>query len=241
MHGPTQPSRAKKSLCRSRNLIRGPRPLLRLALLLLLMIAVAASADQLRPAEPGLTYRVLNVSPSDVLNVRSQAAASAPIIGSLRSDVTGIIVTGVSQSVSDSTWWQIVQPTGNKAIGWVNARFLIPADSGAEPKTDFGLRCTGTEPFWSLEVAEGSARFEAPEGDRPSWKASRWRDAGGHRPGHRFVIELGTESAHAVGWAAISRPQQFCTDGMSDLRYPYELIVMTPTGRVLAGCCARAP
>lgn len=107
--------------------------------------------------------------------MRSQAAASAPIIGSLRSDVTGIIVTGVSQSVSDSTWWQIVQPTGNKAIGWVNARFLAPADSGAEPKTDFGLRCTGTEPFWSLEVAEGYARFEAPEGDRPSWKASRWR------------------------------------------------------------------
>ena len=209
-----------------------------LSLLLTPPSSAESSADQYERPEPGRTYKVVGISANDLLNVR-EAAISASIIGSLRSNATAITVTGVSQRGGHATWWQIVQPVGQKATGWVNARFLAPAD-GAEPTTGFALRCTGTEPFWSLEIKEEHGVFETPEGDRSSWKASGWRLAAGQRPGHRFAIQLGTENAQAVGWMAVWRPQQFCTDGMSDLQFPYEVMVTTPTGRDLAGCCARA-
>ena len=206
---------------------------------LLLLLTPPCSADQYERPEPGRTYKVVGISASDLLNVRSEAAMSAPIIGSLSFDATAITVTGVSQRGSHATWWQIVQPIGQKATGWVNSRFLAPA-VGAEPTTGFALRCTGTEPFWSLEMEEEHAVFETPEGERSSWKASGWRLAAGQRPGHRFAIQLGNENAQAMGWVAVWRPQQFCTDGMSNLEFPYEVMVTTPTGRDLAGCCARA-
>jgi uncharacterized membrane protein len=204
---------------------------------LLLLIMPPSSANQPERPEPGRAYKVVGVSASDLLNVRSQAAISAQIVDNLRFDATAITVTGVSQRGSDATWWQIIQPT----VGWVNSRFLALADdSNAEPMIGFSLWCTGTEPFWSLEIEGEHARFKTPEGDQASWTASGWRLAAGQRPGHRFAIQLGADGTHAVGWAALWRPQQFCTDGMSNLEFPYEVIVTTPTGRDLAGCCARA-
>jgi uncharacterized membrane protein len=206
---------------------------------ILLLLTSPLSADEYQRPDPGRAYKVVGVSASDQLNVRNQPASSAPIIGSVRFDATAITVTGISQTAGHETWWQIAQPVDQK-IGWVNARFLALADDRAEPITDFALRCTGTEPFWSLEIEKGHARFETPEGNGTSWTASGWRLAAGQRPGHRFAIQLGTENAQPMGWAAVWRPQRFCTDGMSDLEFPYGVILSTPTGRDLAGCCARA-
>jgi uncharacterized membrane protein len=210
-----------------------------LILNLLLLIASPAAADQRSAPEPALTYRVVNVAPDDVLRVRSQPEASAPVIDNLPADASDIILTGLKQSVGQATWWQIVVKSADGSAGWVNSRFLAVVDPTAKPETSFGLRCIGTEPFWSLEIANGQASFTTPEGERWLWKAHSWRDAAGHQAGQRFVIQL--ESPNASGWAAVSRPQQFCSDGMSDLEYPYDLIVATPTGRVLGGCCARSP
>ena len=196
---------------------------------LLLLSTPPAIAGQRSVPEPGLTYIVVNVAPDDVLRVRGQPEASAPVIGNVRSDATGIIVTGARRNLGEASWWQIVHKAADGGAGWVNSRFLALADPSAKPETDFGLRCIGTEPFWSLEIANGQARFTTAEGEQSSWRAGSWRDAAGHQPGHRFVIQLDNESADALGWAAVSRPQQFCTDGMSDLEYPYDLTVAIPT------------
>jgi uncharacterized membrane protein len=212
-----------------------------LILNLLLLIASPAVADQRSAPEPALTYRVVNVAPGDVLRVRSQPDASAPVIDNLSANATGIILTGVKQNVGQATWWQIIVKSADGNAGWVNSRFLAVAEPTAIGEIGFGLRCIGTEPFWSLEIANGQASFTTPEGERWLWKAHSWRDAAGHQPGQRFVIQLDSQNPGASGWAAVSRPQQFCSDGMSDLEYPYDLIVATPTSRVLGGCCARSP
>ena len=54
-----------------------------LILNLLLLIASPAAADPRSAPEPALTYRVVNVAPDDVLRVRSQPEASAPVIDNL--------------------------------------------------------------------------------------------------------------------------------------------------------------
>jgi uncharacterized membrane protein len=199
-----------------------------------------AIADQRSAPEPAVAYRVVNVASADVLQVRSQPEPSAPNVGHLAANATGIILTGIKQSVGQASWWQIVVDAEAGRAGWVNSRFLAMNDPTAERETGFGLRCIGTEPFWSLEIANGEASFTTPEGERWLWKAHPWRDAAGHQPGQRFVIQLDTQSSVASGWAAVSRPQQFCSDGMSDLEYPYDLIMATPNRQVLGGCCARS-
>ena len=40
-------------------------------------------------------------------------------------------------------------------------------------------------------------------------------------------------------FAGIWRERDFCSDGMSDIRYPFGTIVILPEGEVLAGCCRR--
>jgi uncharacterized membrane protein len=212
-----------------------------LILNLLLLVTSPAITDQLSAPEPAVTYRVVNVAAADVLRVRSQPEATAPVIGNLPANATGIILTGVRQNVGQASWWQIIVDETAGGAGWVNSRFLAVADPTAKREIGFGLRCIGTEPFWSLEIANGQASFTTPEGERWLWKAHSWQDAAGHEPGQRFVIQLDNQSSDASGWAAVSRQQQFCSDGMSDLEYPYDLIVATPTGRVLGGCCARSP
>jgi uncharacterized membrane protein len=208
---------------------------------LLLLFAAPAIAEQRSAPEPALAYRVVNVASADVLQVRSQPEASAPIVGHLAANATGIIVTGVKQSVGQASWWQIVVEAEAGGAGWVNSRFLAVDDPTAKREMGFGLRCIGTEPFWSLEIAKGEASFTTPEGERWLWTAQPWRNAAGHQPGQRFVIQLDTLGQEASGWAAVSRPQQSCSDGMSNLEYPYDLIIATPTKRVLGGCCARSP
>jgi uncharacterized membrane protein len=203
------------------------------------MLASADARDD-RP-EPGLRYRVVNVAAGDTLNLRGDPSKTAPTIGSLSPSETGIIVTGVSQSVEGATWWQVFHGAAEKSTGWVNAHFLAPVDSPGEPESNFSLRCVGTEPFWSLDLTAGQAIFTGLEGEQLRWRASPWRQVVGFGPGQRFTIGLGsTEDAHE-GWLAVSRAQQFCTDGMSDLEYPYDVIMTIPRGDILGGCCARRP
>jgi uncharacterized membrane protein len=212
-----------------------------LILSLFLSATFPTVADQRSAPDPALAYRVVNVASADVLRVRNQPEASAPIVSHLAANATGIIVTGVKQSVGQASWWQIVIEAEAGGAGWVNSRFLAVADPTAKREMGFGLRCIGTEPFWSLGIAKGEASFTTPEGERWLWTAHGWRDAAGHQPGQRFVIQLDALGRESSGWAAVSRPQQFCSDGMSDLEYPYDLVVATPTSLVLGGCCARSP
>jgi uncharacterized membrane protein len=211
------------------------------SLFLWLDLSTPASAYPRGGPEPSLRYRVVNVATDDTLNVREHPSKSAPAIGSLLPTTTGIIVTGISQSVEGATWWQVLHGAAEGSTGWVNAQFLARDDASGEPESDFNLRCVGTEPFWSLDLTTGQAIFLGPEGLSIKWRASHWRQAAGFGPGHRFAIELGSAEHSHEGWAAVSRAQQFCTDGMSDFEYPYDVIITIPRGDIMGGCCARAP
>jgi uncharacterized membrane protein len=198
----------------------------------------SAAADAL--PDPSARYRVIGVAVGDMLNVRVQPNTGAPVVATLQPEATGIVVTGVRELIGDSIWWELAQASARGATGWVNARFLARDESAAEPDANFALRCGGTEPFWSLEIGNGRALMSTPEGERPSWTASRWQNARGLRSGFRFVVPLERGGAPEKGWAALSRAGQSCSDGMSDREFPYDTILMTPDGEVLAGCCARA-
>jgi uncharacterized membrane protein len=98
-----------------------------------------------------------------------------------------------------------------------------------------GLTCAGTEPFWSLKLAQGSAVYSDLSGAAFALGLQGSRVAEG-RPG--FPVQLGLAGAEANATALV-RPLA-CSDGMSDRSYPWsvDLILNTASGgRYVTGCC----
>ena len=67
-------------------------------------------------------YAVVNVSVSDVLNIRSGAGVSQPIIGYFASDATDVMRTGPTASVDGAVWVEVRRNDG--LVGWVNSFYL---------------------------------------------------------------------------------------------------------------------
>jgi hypothetical protein len=67
------------------------------------------------------SYAVFNVSPKDVLNVRSKPNLAAATVGSIPPDAIGIKVTGAGVKVGRTRW---VPVEYGKITGWVNQNYL---------------------------------------------------------------------------------------------------------------------
>ncbi len=67
-------------------------------------------------------YAVVNVGTNDVLNIRSGAGVSYPIVGYYPPDETDVMQTGASTSADGATWVEIRRNDG--LIGWVNSYYL---------------------------------------------------------------------------------------------------------------------
>jgi uncharacterized membrane protein len=202
---------------------------------LLLALVLAAPAHAQTP-DPSLRYRVVDVAAGDTLNVREQPGAEAAVIGAFAPHADDIVITGSIMEVEGSLWWEVGFVDGYLDKGWVNGRFLEPADQQARDG-EYALQCSGTEPFWSLALDEGEATYSSPEEAEQSMSASQWREASG-RIGS-FAVQL--ERDGQIGYASVWREHAgACSDGMSDIGYPFGTIVILPEGDVFAGCCRRA-
>lgn len=184
--------------------------------------------------DPALRYQVVDVAAGDRLNVREQPGVDADVLGALVPGAQNLVVTGSVMEAGGAEWWEIAFVEGYFSRGWVNGRFLAPMDQ-QEPESGYPLACGGTEPFWSLDLLEGEARFSMPEEKALALRAGPWMMAGGQTG--RFAVEL--ERDGALGHAGIWRESAFCSDGMSDIRHPFGVILIRPDGEVLAGCCRR--
>lgn len=204
-----------------------------IAALSLIFMASPAFATEEQTPEPTQTYRVIDVREGDTLNIRAQPDASSQIVGLLEPDVEDVIVAGTRMELNGSVWWQIV---GEDGLGWVNARYLSPDETPADNDTLFPLRCNGTEPFWTLSIGGEEAVFQTPVEDNLTWTAGPMTSAVGLVG--RYAVRL--ESEDGIGHVAAWRNHRFCSDGMSDVGFPYEAMVIAPDGTVYGGCCLRS-
>lgn len=108
----------------------------------------AARADTL----PAL-HRVVGVSSDDVLNIRAQPHAGAPIIGMLAPGADGVEVVALSE---DGRWGQV---NSGEQAGWSHMRYLQRQTADSWRDGTQGLRCFGTEPFWRLSLFLPATRF----------------------------------------------------------------------------------
>lgn len=92
------------------------------------------------------------------------------------------------------------------------AEALVPKEFGGD------INAVGTEPFWNLEIRTGAITLTRPEPSKPVSAANPGvQETGGEAvwstsvDGKAFIVTLVNEGT--------------CSDGMSDLEYPYMAVV----------------
>jgi len=197
---------------------------------LFLPMSPAGAVDQ--------SFQVVDVAPTDVLNVRATPHSTAVKLTSLPFDATHIDATGKTQMVGDASWVEIHVGT---QTGWVNAHFLSPMGTAEEQPISLfqePLSCSGTEPFWGLQIKDRIGELDSISDDHSTILFRTSRQPGGipiiwSLRGH-------TKSSQSSVIAILEETNQ-CSDGMSNLLYRYSIRLDVADGPFFAGCCNRLP
>ena len=193
------------------------------------LAVLAAPAEATQEYILPTLFDVTGVTPNDVLNVRARPSADAEIVGTLAPDATRIEVVAHGPNGR----WGRVNVDGRS--GWVSMRYLAyRTDVWVEGEVPAGLRCLGTEPFWSLDPDGERLVYETPEDER-AFSLDAVLSAGTFRSPKRALT--GSDGGTRV--VATILPAQ-CSDGMSDRVYGLDAtVVFVGEGapRMLGGCC----
>ncbi|MFD1342659.1 SH3 domain-containing protein [Litorisediminicola beolgyonensis] len=190
----------------------------------------AATQDQW----PAL-FDVAGVAADDVLNIRAEPSASAPIVGTLAPDAVDIEVI----RPNPRELWGLVNV--EDGTGWVSLSYLRRQPGqylGAllEPRT-----CVGTEPFWSLSLTDAARVTYEVAADQTVLEGTvpgRFRSAN-----RRDVEALSLTFFDGTTGTAFLRLDQ-CSDGMSDRAFgiSIDLLLKHPerpvTPSLVSGCCS---
>ena len=216
----------------TRSTFSGRRPPSGIVLAAALAFGLGVGADvgmstawaQAEPADPALLYAVEDGEP---LRLLAQPDGGAPVVEELPAGTRDLVLSGAAVEAEGARFVEILR----EGRAWADAARLAPQDD--DPVASHPLACGGTEPFWSLAIDGEAATFDTPDTPSTDWFASEWMPARGVL--HRYVVRLG--SGYGTGYLALFR--QACSDGMSDITYPFEAILVTPGQAVRAGCCRR--
>lgn len=180
-------------------------------------------------------YRVVGVAAGDVLNIRADPSASSGIVGALAPGARPVEVLEVAPS-GDGAWGRVLVEDAN---GWVSMRFLESFEPGGLLATEVpdGLRCSGTEPFWGLDLGDGQAHFSATDIDEQSLPLTTGTPAVGRN--HRFTFIAGSGPRRLT---VVLGRNEACSDGMSDRDFGWRIDLVTEgIGKspvaAYEGCC----
>ncbi|KPQ06969.1 MAG: Bacterial SH3 domain [Rhodobacteraceae bacterium HLUCCA12] len=176
-------------------------------------------------------HRVIDVAGNDVLNIRAEPDAGAPIVARLDPDAEGVEVV----ALSDNSRWGLVN--SQERHGWSSMRYLERETSGNWRDGEQTLSCFGTEPFWRMPIFLPTHRAEFHAAGEGGFELVTETGA---LPTTRFPPTLAIPFSGTRDGMAVVRGDQ-CSDGMSDRLYGLEVQVYwrgDTTG--LSGCCSLA-
>ncbi len=183
-------------------------------------------------------FYVIGVAPDDVLNVRAEPSSTAEKITSLAPDAINIETTGKVQTVGDAEWREI-RLEGH--TGWVNAYYLHQMQVAEQQNPTLfraPLMCSGTEPFWGLQVIDRQGELDSLSDGKTTIRFQSSREAGGV-PIIWALRGKTTDTQSSV--IAVIEETNSCSDGMSALLYQYSIRLDVADGPFFAGCCNRLP
>lgn len=190
-------------------------------LVVLLCLALPAQAQEVR--FPAL-FDVVGVASDDVLNIRERPRGTSGIIQELRHDATAIEVIELSEN---GDWGRV---NVYDQTGWTAMRFLA-RQPGQDIDTVPAIEiCSGTEPFWSLDLRPPAPSLRTPLADLSLEMPIISPVAGRYEP-----WSLIGETDHGPIYGILSR--KICSDGMSDAVQGYQLDLIEVGYGSYTGCC----
>ena len=193
------------------------------------LVAGTAGAD---PAFPRI-YDLAPEARADGVEIHAEPGATAAVIGHLDGNAPGVEVIAVTET---GDWLQV--PLAERT-GWARTGQLRP-----RPASEYGkagdrllfapnMRCSGTEPFWSLDVTQmQDARLSRMGEDDLTLPAGRIRVSA--KETDRYFLDLGP--VHAALLEA-----EICSDGMSDRLYGLQINLVVDQSDIVRGCCSLVP
>jgi uncharacterized membrane protein len=178
-------------------------------------------------------YEVTNVAADDYLNVRSEAGVQSLVVTRIPYDAKAVVLTGQKVKQGNSTWVKIVWQ-GKE--GWVNQSYLRPvalsAESSNASSAGVKLRCGGTEPFWGIDVTSAQAKYKPMDGAAMDLPIT-FRGASANNPTIAVIKAEAGDKSLGLFLQKVSA----CSDGMSDINYPYTITALINGNTVYSGCC----
>jgi len=191
-----------------------------------LTVVVALMASPVAAQNLPARYATTGVAAQDRLNIRSAPDASSDIIGAYGPYALNIEVIRLSD---DGKWGLIGIGERN---GWVAMRFLAPSDHQAPNTFPRPMSCSGTEPFWTLNVTPRGDEYHALGDARRDLVMIRESTA----PNGAIAV---FEEGPTLNRTLIVQ-KGVCGDGMSDREFGWKATLFNeaPDGNaVQSGCC----
>jgi len=200
-----------------------------------LLVAVYST---ILPANETL-YAVTGVDADDYLNVRQKATARSAIVTRLPHDSVGVRRLEGDAMTAGNRWWR-VKWQGKQ--GWVNKRYLKPvsdpivatsssSSSKSNSKTAT-LHCGGNEPFWGMKITKNSLSYSPMDGQKLNLPVMFNKTSENNTSIAAIYAKQGKQQI-----LAMLQKVSACSDGMSDIGYPYAIAVIINKQKFYSGCC----
>ena len=204
-----------------------------------LFVLIALAALPASTSSAGrFEFRVTGVKRPDVLNVRERVDNQATIsqkkiLGQIPANATGLLGSGASLKVGPVRWYEIRY---KDVRGWVNGRYLEPMSRELDDEFDSNLFCGGTEPFWALRIEDNTAELQRPDAPPTRYSVAVREPFQGRKDA--LAIRLVREDGSDI--SALVQHKEWCSDGMSDLEYAFEVRVVgfSEGNNPYIGCCS---
>jgi len=210
----------------------GSLPIHRAAHAMLAALSLAICLTTAAPASAFETYKVIGVAPGDKLAIREEPQdgdkpTDLKELGSIPADAVRVLGTGRSKEVGKQRWSEV---NFRGATGWVNARFLETAANPVD-LTGETFRCAGTEPFWGVTLSPKESELSDPD-SKSKLTVERVQTA----VARYFPLLYRLRDAKGQPLRATVTHQTWCSDGMSDYDYAFQ-VLLSDDEHLYEGCC----
>ena len=178
-------------------------------------------------------YSVTGVMVDDYLNVREQPNVKSQIVTRIPFDGSGIRHLDAKDNVDGQVWWHI-KWEGKQ--GWVNKRYLLspkpkkPLVKGSNETA--ALHCGGNEPFWGIKITKQTLTFTPMDAEKLNLPIVFNKTSD-----NNTTIAAVYAKKQGKQVTAILQKVRACSDGMSDIDYPYSISAVINNQKFYSGCC----
>ena len=198
-----------------------------------LLFGYSACAVSATDALPGSAeyLEVVSVKENDTLSMRQSENSQSGLVYKIPYNASGLL------KIDSTKGW--VKISYNGYTGWASSKFL---KKGAAPSVKSELSselfCLGTEPHWTLGTDGNNLNLKKFDVSKTYiFDASIRKSLNDTGIWWLHAIDSAPSDEARNNISVLIKKDDQCSDGMSDSKYAYSIVVIDSEATVLSGCC----